>query len=472
VEDVRQINDAIRYAPVSARYKVYILDEVHMLSGAAFNALLKTLEEPPPHAKFIFATTEIRKVPVTVLSRCQRFDLRRVDAALLVKHLEGIAAKENIEVEPAALALIARAAEGSVRDSLSLFDQGIAHAAGPVRAEDVRQMLGLADRVRIVDLFEALMKGDVAAALGELRAQYDIGADPGVVLSDLAEFTHFVTRVKVVPTVADDVSLSEAERVRGRAFAKDLSMRVLSRTWQMLLKGVSEVQASGRPVAAAEMILVRIAYAADLPTPDEVVRSLGEEGTARPSGNGGAASASAPAQNFTPRYDAPRGSPRSSAAVSPRQAENPAAESEPVAAAPTLTIASFEALIALTQEKRDISMKMALERDVRLVRCEDGQLEIALEASAPKTLVHDLQRKLTAWTGKRWMVVVSQEQGSATVRAQADERQAELERGVQTDPLVQAVLNRFPGAKVVGVTQNAPAAEAAPDAVPGDEVEE
>ena len=239
IDDIRQITDASRYAPVSARYKVYILDEVHMLTDPAFNALLKTLEEPPPHAKFIFATTEIRKVPVTVLSRCQRFDLRRVDAALLVKHLEGIAGKENIEVEPAALALIARAAEGSVRDSLSLFDQAIAHAAGKVAAEDVRQMLGLADRVRVVDLFEALMKGDVGAALKELREQYDIGADPGVVLSDLAEFTHFVTRVKVVPAVADDVSLSEAERVRGRAFAAQLSMRVLSRTWQMLLKGVA-----------------------------------------------------------------------------------------------------------------------------------------------------------------------------------------------------------------------------------------
>ena len=475
VEDVRQINDAIRYAPVSARYKIYILDEVHMLSGAAFNALLKTLEEPPPHAKFIFATTEIRKVPVTVLSRCQRFDLRRVDAALLVKHLEGIAAKEKIEVEPAALALIARAAEGSVRDALSLFDQAIAHAAGPVRAEDVRQMLGLADRVRVVDLFEALMKGDVAAALKELREQYDIGADPGVVLSDLAEFTHFVTRVKVVPSVADDVSLSEAERVRGRIFAAQLSMRALSRTWQMLLKGVSEVQASGRPVAAAEMVLVRIAYAADLPTPDEVVRSLGEEGGAptRPQGNGGAAAAQAPAQNFTPRYDAPRGSPRSSAAVSPRPAENPVTEvSEPVAAAPTLAIGSFEALIALAAEKRDITVKMALERDVRLARCEDGQLEIALEPSAPKTLVHDLQRKLTAWTGKRWMVVVSQEQGGATVRAQMEERQAELERGVQSDPLVQAVMKRFPGAKVVGVTQNVPERGDAPDTMRGDKIED
>jgi DNA polymerase-3 subunit gamma/tau len=471
VEDVRQINDAIRYAPVSARYKVYILDEVHMLSGAAFNALLKTLEEPPPHAKFIFATTEIRKVPVTVLSRCQRFDLRRVDAALLVKHLEGIAEKEKIETEPAALALIARAAEGSVRDSLSLFDQAIAHAAGPVRAEDVRQMLGLADRVRVVDLFESLMKGDVAAALTELRAQYDIGADPGVILSDLAEFTHFVTRVKVVPSVADDVSLSEAERKRGREFATQLSMRVLSRTWQMLLKGVGEVQSSGRPVAAAEMVLVRIAYAADLPTPDEVIRSLSENGggaTARASSNGGGAtvSASSSAQSFAPRYEAPRGPARGSAATSPRPAEDPVARLEtPETAVPTLEIGTFEEIIALVQEKRDITMKMALERDVRLVRCEDGQLEIDVLPSAPKTLVHDLQRKLVAWTGKRWIVVVSKEQGAPTLRAQMETRQAELEQDVQSDPLVQAVLNRFPGAKVVGVTQVAPEA-GVPDAAP------
>jgi DNA polymerase-3 subunit gamma/tau len=466
VEDVRQINDAIRYAPMSARYKVYILDEVHMLSGAAFNALLKTLEEPPPHAKFIFATTEIRKVPVTVLSRCQRFDLRRVDASTLVTHLASIATKEKVQIEPAALALIARAAEGSVRDALSLFDQAIAHAAGPVGAEDVRQMLGLADRVRVVDLFEALMKGDVSTALKELREQYEIGADPAVVLSDLAEFTHFVTRVKVVPAVADDVSLSEAERIRGRAFAAQLSMRVLSRAWQMLLKGISEVQASGRPVAAAEMVLVRIAYAADLPTPDEVVRSLGENESSptRPQGNGG----SGQPQSYAPRYEAPRGSPRSSAAVSPRPADDPVAQlDEPAAAAaPTLSVGSFEELIALAAEKRDITVKMALERDVRLVRCEDGQLEIAIEPSAPKTLVHDLQRKLTGWTGKRWIVVVSKEQGAPTMRAQAEAQQAEIERDVQSDPLVQAVLNRFPGAKIVGVTQNAP--DAADSAAPGD----
>jgi len=253
-------------------------------------------------------------------------------------------------------------------------------------------------------------------------------------------------------------------------------MRVLSRTWQMLLKGVGEVQASGRPVAAAEMVLVRIAYAADLPTPDELVRSLGETGAApaRPSGNGGGVTASSAAPSMAPRYDAPRGSSRSSAAVSPRPAEDTVAQlSEPEIAQPTLTVGSFEELIALAADKRDITMKMALERDVRLVRCEDGQLEIAVEASAPKTLVHDLQRKLIAWTGKRWIVVVSKEQGAPTLRSQMEARQAEIEQGVQSDPLVQAVLNRFPGAKVVGVTQNTPdTGDAAIDAGPADEVED
>src|SRR5690242_3409767 len=294
VDNVRDaIIASVGIAPARDRYKVFILDEVHMLSGAAFNALLKTLEEPPPHVKFVFATTEIRKVPITVLSRCQRFDLRRVDAGVLVKHLEMICQKEGITAEADALALIARAAEGSVRDALSLTDQAIAHAAGALRAEDVRQMLGLADRTRVIDLFEALMRGDMAKALGELRDQYDSGADPAVVLSDLAEFTHFVTRVKIVPSVADDVSLAETERTRGRAFAAALSMRVLSRTWQMLFKGLTEVQTAGKPIAAAEMVLVRIAYAADLPSPDEVIRSLGDHETAEPAapqpGNGATA---------------------------------------------------------------------------------------------------------------------------------------------------------------------------------------
>jgi DNA polymerase-3 subunit gamma/tau len=455
VDDVRAINDAIRYAPVSARYKVYILDEVHMLSGAAFNALLKTLEEPPPHAKFVFATTEIRKVPITVLSRCQRFDLRRVDAALLVKHLQGIAEKENISAEPEALALIARAAEGSVRDCLSLFDQAIAHAAGPVRAEDVRQMLGLADRSRVIDLFEALMRADIARALDELRDQYDTGADPAMVLGDLAEFTHFVTRLKIVPATADDVSLTEAERTRGRAFATKLSMRVLARTWQMLLKGIAEVEAAGRPLAAAEMVLVRIAYAAGLPTPDEVVRSLDE---ARGDG-GGAGAAPAPYAQPPGERELPRAEMPTRSQVSPRAAPRalasaaavlePAGEATPPA--PTRALASFADLLALAAEKRDVAIKSALERDVRLVRFEDGKLEVALEPSARPTLVGNLSKKLSAWTGRRWMVAVSAEPGMPSLHAQAEARKAELKDGVRADPLVQAVLGRFPGAEIVDV---------------------
>jgi DNA polymerase-3 subunit gamma/tau len=455
VDDIRQINDAVRYAPVSARYKVYILDEVHMLSSQAFSALLKTLEEPPPHAKFIFATTDIRKVPITILSRCQRFDLRRIDAGLLVKHLAGIAAKEGIEIEPAALALIARVAEGSVRDSLSLLDQATAHAAGPVHAEHVRQMLGLADRARVIELFAALMRGDVAAALAELRDQYDIGADPAVVLGDLAEFTHFVTRVKVVPATADDPALVEVERLRGRELAEKLSMRVLSRTWQMLLKGIAEVSDAGRPLAAAEMVLVRIAYAADLPTPDEVIRSLGSAGSpvAAPEVMGPATSA--PAVPPAPRLEmspteAARGGPRTALAPS----RDPVARVVDVetAAAP-LVIGRFEELIALAAQKRDLAVKLALERDVRLVRCEDGRLEISLEPNAPGTLANDLARKFSQWTNRRWMVVVSAETGQPTIKARNEARQAELVTGVRAEPLVQAVLSRFPGAEIVDVRE-------------------
>jgi DNA polymerase-3 subunit gamma/tau len=461
VDDIRQINDAVRYSPVSARYKVYILDEVHMLSTPAFNALLKTLEEPPPHAKFIFATTEIRKVPVTVLSRCQRFDLRRVEAGVLVGHLEGIAAKEGLTAEPEALALIARAAEGSVRDALSLLDQAIAHAAGSVRAEDVRQMLGLADRSRIIELFDALMKGDIAGALKELRDQYDAGADPAVVLTDLAEFTHFVTRVKVVPAVADDRSLAEIERTRGRVFAAALSMRVLSRTWQMLFKGIPEVQSAAKPIAAAEMVLVRIAYAADLPTPDELVRTLTDvEGAAAPRRQGNGDGGGATARFDTPR-ELPREAPTALRSVAPRAAAAPQrqepmarqAEAPAPSAAATVALAKFEDLVALAAEKRDLQTRSALERDVRLVRFETGRLEVALEPNASKAIVGELARKISQWTGQRWMVVVSAEQGQPTIREQNEARRAELERGVQADPLVKAVLARFPGAQIVAVRE-------------------
>jgi DNA polymerase-3 subunit gamma/tau len=329
-------------------------------------------------------------------------------------------------------------------------------------------MLGLADRTRVIDLFEALMRGDMAKALGELRDQYDSGADPAVILSDLAEFTHFVTRVKVVPAVADDLSLAETERTRGRAFATALSMRVLSRTWQMLFKGLQEVQSAGKPMAAAEMVLVRIAYAADLPTPDEAIRALqnggGSGSSPAPSGNGGGSARPA----LSPRMDTPRGAPR--ALLGPAQlvtaqvpdysavraqqqpsaaSVQPAVSVQPAAGA--LVLNSFPELVALAHQKRDILTGRALERDVRLVRFEDGKLEIALEPAASRTLVHELQRKISEWTGRRWMVVVSTEEGVPTIQAQNDVKQGALEQGVRADPLVQKVLARFPGAEIVGV---------------------
>ena len=453
VDDVRQINDSVRYAPASARYKVYIIDEVHMLSTAAFNAFLKTLEEPPEHAKFVFATTEIRKVPVTVLSRCQRFDLRRVEADVLMGHLSNIATKEGVEVEPEALGIIARAAEGSVRDSLSLFDQAIAHAAGTVRADAVRQMLGLADRTRVIDLFESLARGDIASAFKEFREQYDVGADPVVVLSDLAEFVNFVTRVKVVPATADNVAYGETERVRARDFAAKLSMRVLSRMWQMLLKGIAEVQTATRPAAAAEMVLVRIAYVADMPTPDEAIRMLEQNGGGSPVVSASAApSRAAPASTVSSMSSAPMRAPtaqRSGAEASARpQMAAPAPESQ---SAPALRITSFAQLVALAGEKRDLLIKAALEADMRLVRLEDGRLEVALERHAARALVSDLSRKLELWTGRRWTVIVSNETGQPTVRSQNEHAKNEHARAAEADPRVQEVLARFPGAKVVEV---------------------
>jgi DNA polymerase III subunit gamma/tau len=450
VDDVRQINDSVRYAPASARYKVYIIDEVHMLSTAAFNAFLKTLEEPPEHAKFVFATTEIRKVPVTVLSRCQRFDLRRVEADVLMSHLANIAKKEGVEAEAEALGIIARAAEGSVRDSLSLFDQAIAHAAGPVRADAVRQMLGLADRTRVIDLFEHLVRGDIAQAFKEFREQYDTGADPVVVLSDLAEFVNFVTRVKIVPATAENVAFGETERLRARDLAAKISMRVLSRMWQMLLKGITEVQGATRPAAAVEMVLVRIAYVADMPTPDEAIRMIEQNGGASPAATTTAAprqTPSAPVSTMPSSQGRPAAAPRASAEPSMRpQMAAPEAQS-----APALRIASFPELVALATEKRDLLTKAALEADVRLVRIEDGRLELALERSAARTLINDLSRKLEQWTGRRWTVIVSNEAGQPTLRAQGEAARNKRERAAESDPRVKEVLARFPGAKVVEV---------------------
>jgi len=453
IDDVREILEGVRYAPADARYKVYIIDEVHMLSEKAFNAFLKTLEEPPPHVKFIFATTEIRKVPVTVLSRCQRFDLRRVGADLIVRHLAEICEKEGVKVEPEVLGIIARAAEGSVRDSLSLLDQAIAHGQSDLKADEVRAQLGLADRARIIDLFEALMKGDIAEALADFRELYDTGADPAVVIADLAEFTHLVTRFKLVPSSVEDRSLTEAERKRGGTFAEKLSIRVLSRAWQMLSKGLAEVQASEKAAQAAEMVLVRLAFASDLPTPDDALRALRDEkgisgtttsaASAAPSNSGGGAPAA--------RFSVADGGSRGSAALQRETVPAPAAPSS----APRLAV--FEEVVALASEKRDLQVKHALEHYVRPVSMQEGRLEISLTPDAPVGFANNLSAKLHEWTGRRWVVVLASQQGSATIAETKAASQDVLERNVQNDPLVQAVLQRFPGAKIVNVRRRSDA---------------
>ncbi|HEV7439169.1 MAG TPA: DNA polymerase III subunit gamma/tau, partial [Methylobacterium sp.] len=487
IDDVRGIIDGIRYSPVSARYKVYIVDEVHMLSEKAFNAFLKTLEEPPPHAKFVFATTEIRKVPVTILSRCQRFDLRRVEAETLSAHLARICTAEGVTAEAEALAAITRAAEGSVRDALSLLDQAIAHGAGAVTAASVRDMLGLADRGRIVDLFEAVMRGDIPAAFAELRGQYDAGADPSVVIADLAGFTHLVTRLKLVPeAAAADPTLSEVERGRGSEFAAKLSVRVLSRAWQILIKAIPEVQAATRALAAAEMVLVRLAYAADLPTPDEALRQMKAEAL-----NGGAPALSAAPQRSLPPVQAlagpaptsplnpPPASPPTSApaappisAPAPEAAPRPAlslasgggavarqaaiAQAAPQPAGPRL--GRFEDVVALADERRDIGLKTALERDVHLVRFEEGRIEFRLAEGGRPSIANDLARALDAWTGRRWIVALSKDEGAPTLESRARAATETRHQNAAAHPLVREVLSRFPGAQIIDVRDKAPEA--------------
>ncbi len=477
IADIREIIEQVRYRPVSARYKVYIIDEVHMLSTAAFNGLLKTLEEPPEHVKFIFATTEIRKVPVTVLSRCQRFDLRRIDADILVGYLDHIAKSEEVRIDEDALKLIARAAEGSVRDALSLLDQGIAHGGGEISADDVRAMLGLADRARVVDLFGSAMKGDLAGALAELGAQYDVGADPGVILSDLADYTHLVTRLKVAPEGAATAAITETELTRGKGFAEGLSLRVLSRTWQMLLKGIQEVNTAPKPLAAAEMVLVRLCHAADMPTPDEALRMLRDGGD--PGAHG---SATGPSGGRTTGTTAQAGgSSHAGASLTGRQGSSGqdssgqggairavagggprlvAERSEPVARqaieapqpeAPTVTLASLADVAALAKDKRDLRLKDAVENLMRPVSFTPGRIEITMLENAPHELAGDLGRKLSDWTGMRWLVIVAREGGGATIGEEIAAERRQRTDDARADPNVAAVLSTFPGAKIVDV---------------------
>ena len=436
VDEVRQIIEAVRYAPASARYKVYILDEVHMLSKAAFNAILKTLEEPPPHVKFIFATTEIRKVPVTVLSRCQRFDLRRIESNELALYLGQIAAKEKVEIEDSALALIARAAEGSARDALSLLDQAIAHnEKGAITAETMREMLGLADRGRVLDLFEKIMGGDVPAALNDLGALYDSGADPLAVMQDLLEITHFLTRLKVAPSAQGFFDGASGEAKRAAELAAKLQVSSLTRAWQMLLKGLLEVRDAVRPISACEMALIRLAYAADLPPADKLVKDFldGNVSAPRPSAPAGHAPARAPMASA-----APKAGPALNVATAP------AAESAP-------TLRGLEDIALMAQRNGAPVLKVHIENDTHLVKLEAGRLEFRPSPRAPRSLAGDLQQKLRDWTGARWSVSISNEPGQPTLAELRKNAKAARIESVMQAPLVRAVLDRFPGAEIVAV---------------------
>jgi DNA polymerase III subunit gamma/tau len=446
IDNIREIIEQVRYRPVSARFKVYVIDEVHMLSTSAFNALLKTLEEPPPHVKFIFATTEIRKVPITILSRCQRFDLRRVEAGTIVQNLRMIAEKESISVDDDSLAMIARAGEGSVRDSQSIFDLAIAYGNGAVDKEQIRAMLGLADRARVIDLFEFLMRGKMSEALKEFREQYDSGADPVAILTDLSEFCHLVTRIRFVPETANDFSLTQDERERGKSFAETLSTRTLSRAWQMLLKGITETGESNRPATTAEMALIRLAHAADLPPLDEVVKGLES-----------APQAQAPGQTPNVNPPGPSAMLKSVAGGAPLRASMPAAQpvsapaqdaSEPAA---QIVIASLADIADLAGKRRDIAFRIQLEKYVSLVKLEPGRIDINLADGAPKTLAGDLSKRLQDWTGQRWMVSVSAEKAGQTLEQAASQRRDGLMADAKADPDVAAILARFPGAKIIDV---------------------
>jgi DNA polymerase III subunit gamma/tau len=466
VDDIRDLTEGVRYRPVSARYKIYIIDEVHMLSKPAFNALLKTLEEPPPDVKFVFATTEVQRVPVTVLSRCQRFALRRVPIEQLVAHYRHIAEAEGISAAPAALGLIARAADGSVRDGLSLLDQAIALSGDEAITEDaVRDMLGIADRALVFDLFETVLEGDAGGALDRMDRLYQGGADPLMVLQDLLELSHFVTRLKLAPEAGTGDPLEEGERERARPLAAALSMPVLARAWQMLLKGLEEVQTAPAPAQAAAMVLVRLAYVADLPVPADLVRVLTSgELPRQPSASPGplpsrpqagetqaVQAAATPALAIAAPQPMPRPPPR----------EPPAGELDPVPQ-------SFAETVALFDKRREAVIAAHLKANVHLVSFEPGRIEIRPTDAAPGNLTNRLGQLLGEWTGTRWIVAISQAEGAPSLAEEEARRASALRHEVAAHPLVRAVLDTFPGATIAAVRERFVAADAGSEAAADD----
>ena len=463
VGDIREIIDSVHYRAASARFKIYIIDEVHMLSTNAFNALLKTLEEPPAHVKFIFATTEIRKVPVTVLSRCQRFDLKRIEPEVMMALLRKIATAEGAAITDGALALITRAAEGSARDATSLLDQAISNGAGETTAEQVRTMLGLADRGRVLDLFEMILQGRAPEALAELAAQYADGADPMAVLRDLAEISHWISVVKISPAAADDPTTPPDERARGLDMAQRLPMRVLSRMWQMLLKALEEVPLAPNAMMAAEMAVIRLTHVADLPDPETLIRRLQSQIPPPPAA--GAGSAEATAAPSARQSAAPAAAPMMQTRAPVLQGGGQTAlAADPQALAGFLR---FEDVLDLIREKRDMKLLYEVEHGLRLVRYAPGRIEFEPAPGTPQDLAARLGQRLQGWTGNRWALSVVSDGGAPTVAEARALQSGQAAAAALANPLVQAVLAAFPGAKVAQVrTPAARAAAAATEALP------
>ena len=438
VDDVREIIEVSRSRPMKIRTKVFIIDEIHMLTRNAFNALLKTLEEPPPHVKFVFATTEIRKVPITVLSRCQRFDLRRVRVAELHAHFARIAEKEGIAIDPAALDLIARAADGSVRDGLSMLDQAIAQAETDVTVLQVAEMLGQADRDAVFDLLEAVMGGKPAAALEITDRAHERGADLGTMLRDLLEVLHTVTRLKSIPGLRDSAELPEVERTRGAAIADRLSIPAMARGWQMLLKGVGEVEGAPDRRAAAEMVLIRLCHVSDLPSPGELVRRSQAGGTPAltPSGAGnggmnGGGGARAVANGATMM---------DTGAIP--------AEAIPVGQMAAPRIASFQDVAVFVRERREAMLHAHLLHSTHLVRFAPPVIELRTEPEAPRDLAPRLAALLSEATGTRWTIAVSTAEGEPTLAAQGNKADLVRREAAAEHPLIRAILDAFPGARI------------------------
>ncbi len=458
VNDIREIIDSVAYRAASARYKIYIIDEVHMLSTSAFNALLKTLEEPPEHVKFIFATTEIRKVPVTVLSRCQRFDLRRIEPEDMIALLRKIAAAEGADIAEDALGLITRAAEGSARDATSLLDQAISHGAGETTADQVRAMIGLADRGRILDLFDMILKGDAAGALQEIGAQYADGADPMVVLRDLADVTHWTSVIKITPDAAEDPTIGPDEKTRGLAMADAIPMRVLSRMWQMLLTALDEVGRAPNAMMAAEMAVIRLTHVADLPTPDDLIRKLKD--TPPPAGTP-APMAPAPAASDGPVQSAPNASIHRTTATTGQGATALALDVDALA-----RFARFEDVVELIRSHRDVKLLVEVETCVQLISYSPGRIEFEPTPDAPADFASRLGSRLQAFTGNRWAVIIGTG-GDRTIAQVRDEKDLALKAEAREHPLMQAVFDAFPSAKILTIRTMADiAAEAQTEALP------